>query len=555
NHNGEKISEQLYQNFRYTGKNKIIVQKDGKWGIINDKGEVLLPCNYRGIQTSSERKYYVWKLTSWTVKNNNNEIIANLQFDSLRYIGEGLYRFSMIGKKGIVDAKGNIIVGTAYEEISNYRYGLSKVKKDNYGVINSQAKVIIPFEYDDVLIDELFIRVKTIAHTENGLQEKWGLYDHKGNILIKPKYAKLNSYSEGLIAAQREDGTWGYIDENGNTEIIFRYSFVENFEKGVAKVSIPYSVIKKDLYAIIDKKGEYVISPGDYDFYKVGLIKIDKGKASMVIPKEKYSAYESVNNKYIRVFLNDKSGIIDADGREIIPPVYDKVSNPSEQGIFIVEKDFKYGIIDNNGTIIFKLSNRYERIFGFKGGFSKILLRGKYGFIDKHGDIYISAQYPEAGDMSDSMVNVIIRDKWGFLDYRETLKVQPYYEEVSPFKRGIALVKENGKWNIINKEGKKLHKNDLDKIEKTRYGKFLLSYGGKYGLADENGKEILAIKYDVIEELGTGYVMVKKNNLWGVLDYQENFIIPIEFDILYFEPANNTYIGGIVGKQEEIHLK
>src|SRR5436190_5139696 len=234
NHEGEKISEVIFQNYRYGGKGKIIVQRYGKWGIINDQGQVLLDFNYRAIQFISDKTYHVWKVASWTVRNSKNENLIVLDFDSLRYAGEGMYRFSIIGKQGLVDAKGNIVVGTEYEEINNFRYGLSKVKKNKFGVINNQTKIIIPFQYDEILIDSLFIRVKVVEVIKGEAKGRWGLYDHKGNLLIKPKYSVLNEISDDCFAAMHDDGTWGYIDAFGNTRILFRFSYAKNFKNGLA---------------------------------------------------------------------------------------------------------------------------------------------------------------------------------------------------------------------------------------------------------------------------------------------------------------------------------
>lgn len=554
-HDGEKISVPLFQNYRIGTKGKIIVQKDGKWGIINEKGEVVLDFNYKGIQAVGDKNYDAWRVTKWTVRNNKNEILLSLENDSLRYVGEGLYKTSMIGVQSLIDLKGKIIA-TGYDEIGVFQSGLSKAKIDKYGVINTNGKIVIPFMYDDLIIDDSYIRVKLVERQFGSHKEKWGLYDHKGNLLIRPKYAEMNESHNGLIAAMREDGTWGYISATGSTEIIFRYVYAEDFKNGLARVKVPYWLSKKDLYAIIDKSGEYVISPADYNSYEYGLIRIDKSnRATTIVPKDKYSSYEKVGSKFVRVVHNGKYGMINAEGREIISPVYDYVSAPSSDGIIIVEKDGKSGVVDARGVFTFNLSKRFEKIYGFNEGFSRFLLKGKFGFMDRYGNVYISPQYPETGEISDSMVNIVIKGKWGYLDYKENLKVQPYYEQAFPFENGIAVVKENGKWNLINKDGKQLHKNDLDTIIKKESGRYQLVLNKKFGLANNQGKEILAPKYEAVEEIGKNMIKVKKNGLWGVLDLNENFILPIEFDVIFYEPLINTFITGSFGKQEQIHIK
>lgn len=556
NFEGEKIIPAAFQNYRFSPRGKFIVQKDGKWGIIDENGEVLLDYHYKNIQNYTEKNFHAYKVTTWNVKNLKNETILSLEMDSLRYTGEKLYRYSLIGKKGLVDEKGKQVIGPDYEEIANFKYGLAKVKKEKYGVITPAGKIIVHPLYDEVIVDSLHIRVKIVEKEGEEYKSRWGLIDHKGNVLIKPKYSALSAYSEGMMAAMRADGTWGYVSPTGSTEIIFRYAFAEDFKNGIARVKVPYSLMKRDLFALIDKEGDYIITPANYEHYLLGVIKIERGnKTRAIVPIANYTSYEKGGKDFIRVGKNGFYGMINSNGTEIVPPIYNRVSDASDNGLIVVEKDGKSGVVDSKGNFTMKMTNRFEKVFGFKEGFSKMQLKGKFGFMDMHGDIWISAQYPDAGEMSDSMVNVIIRGKWAFVDHKENLKVQPYYEEVFPFKNGKALVKENGKWNFVNKEGKQLHNIDFDKIEETASGKYLLFTGSKVGMADKRGREMLAAKYEQIEEVGKNMVMVKKNGLWGVLDHKENFIIPIEHDVIIYEPLNNTFVTGVIGKQEKIYIK
>ena len=556
NHKGEKNQEPLFQNFRYAGKNKIIVQQNGKWGLINDKGNILIEFKYKWVDHVSDRHFRTWNMPVWSVISKDNKVLFAGAYDNLKYSGDGLYVYSVIGKKGLLSKDGSLISNAVYEEIGNFKHGLVKAKKEKYGVLDVTNKFIIPFLYDDLIIDSLYIRVmKKIRGDDGEVTEKWGLFDHRGNELIKPKYAYLNEYSEGLIAAKREEKTWGYIDPLGNTMILFRYSLAGDFKSGTADVLIPYSSIQKDLPAVIDKKGEYVVTPVNYDFYKLGLIDIRFDKASFNIAKDKYQHYERIDENYIRVGKDGLWGMILSNGKEIIPPVYEKVSDPSEQGLIVVIKDGKSGVVDSKGNFTFKLSSRFEYIEGYHEGFSKFLLKSKYGFIDRYGNVYISPQYPEAGIMSDSMVNVRLRGKWAFVDYKENLKVQPYYEEVKPFINGAALVKEDGLWNIVNKEGRELHINDFQKIERIFTGRYLLYSQNKMGMADQNGREILAPKYEGLKDTGNGYVLVNKNGYWGVLDYQENFVLPFDYESVSYVAETNVFITHTDKKQQDVFIK
>jgi hypothetical protein len=386
--------------------------------------------------------------------------------------------------------------------------------------------------------------------------DRWGLFSREGNQLIRPKYVEINKFSNGLIAVKYESGGWGYVDQMGNAIILSRYTEAGPFSRaGLAEVKIPYSIIEKNLNAIIDTKGNYVIRPNEYQLYQQGVLRINTNQeATPILPIEKYTYYQKLSSKYILVKLNGKVGVITSYGMELIPPVYDTILPPSPEGFFVVQKKDKFGIIGPDGNFTLPIPNKYERIYAFNEGMAKFMLKGKFGFLDHLNNVFISPQYPQTGVFTEGALAIMIRGKWGFMNKDERLIVQPNYDEVKPFKNGVTLVRTENKWNLVNKEGKELHQ-DLEKITEINTGRYLLVNNGKVGLADKNGKEIIAIKYDKLEDLGNGYVKVQRYGTWGVLDYKENIIIPLENDALYLYPQYNLVLTGKRGVQEEIRIK
>jgi hypothetical protein len=227
-----------------------MVQKLGKWGIIDSEGKTLLDFNYRGIGYISFKKYYGIRINVWHIKNLRNETVKTFEFDSIRLASANAYVYSLVGRLGLVSLEGDILSGPDFEEISDFKNGLAVMKKrDQYGAIDEIAKTIIPPVYRKVIVDSLFVRVQT-------LHNKWGLIDSKGKELIKPRFMEMNKYSNGLIPVKYENGTWGYVSSSGDMLILSRFSEAGDFSRdGLALVRISYSAIGKDLPAIIDRKG------------------------------------------------------------------------------------------------------------------------------------------------------------------------------------------------------------------------------------------------------------------------------------------------------------
>ena len=546
-YNGDRLIPCLYDNFRIVD-GKLIVQRAGKWGIIDTKDNVLLEFNYK--ELSFEGKHF-WgvPVNKWTLKNFKNETLTSFEYDSVRVgDGVGIFIYSIVGNHGLCDSKGLPITAAIYDYIFRFKDGLAVVKKrDNYGVINSEGKIILPINFKKAVIDSIYLRVQE----KNG---RWMIFGKNGVPILRTDYIGLGEFSEGLISAMGLDSLWGYITIYGQRSTLFRFSKAAPFKKGMADVEVYYPFIKKNFPAIINKKGDFIIKPDDYDFYETGLMKISADlKANYTVPREKYSAYELLSNGMVRVRQGDMYGVITSTGQEIIPVKYDYVSLPSD-GHFIVELDSKSGVINSKGERTIQLTDRYEKIYGFHEGLSRFLAKGRYGLLDTVNNVYISPQYPKTGEYSDGLVAVVIKNRWGFMDKNERLKVQPYYDEVWPFKYGGAKVRAGDKYTIVNKEGKELHPL-FDDINETFTGRYLLRTENKYGLADKNGREILAPKYDQVIELGNGYIKVERNKLWGILDYEATIIIPLENDALFYDAPTNTIFTVTKGKKEMVSVK
>lgn len=95
------------------------VDKDGKSGLINDKGKIILPIIY-------------------------DEVDNGVYESAVRIKKDGLY--------GLADINGNVIVPTIYEDShGSLHNGLLAVKSDGkWGFIDRNNNVIIPFQYKSV---------------------------------------------------------------------------------------------------------------------------------------------------------------------------------------------------------------------------------------------------------------------------------------------------------------------------------------------------------------------------------------------------------------------
>lgn len=283
--------------FFYYG-NTGIAKKNGKYGLINRKGDSLTELKYTMVSNFGFDHYKCQTENKKShILNSNGKIIfnKNLEFDIRSHFFDKdsilIYQETIDRKKlnGLVNINGQIIIEPKYEEIYFINDNeLYVVKNDNkYGFINKSGKEVIPVAYDKVGFN----------------------------------------INENLIPVLK-DGKWGFINRNNETKIPFEYDEANAFLNGLAFV----------------KKGEYY-----------GCINVkNKVKVKFNLEKTKYPFFTD----NLALFAeNGKYGFINKKGKIKIPAIYDKAF-PFINGLAYVEVDGKVGYIDKKGNEIIPVKYR-----------------------------------------------------------------------------------------------------------------------------------------------------------------------------------------------------
>ena len=158
--NKKTILEFKYQDIDYSGSNNLfIVNRNGKSGICNSKGEKILPTRYEQIETKDSYIY---------TKTGKEEAYFNLNGNR-------------IDKSTIEEKKEEENTSESNENLNIS--GLKKDKKDGkYGFINENLEIVIDYIYDDVTE----FNKKGFAGIK--IEQKWGSIDKEGNIIQEPIY-------------------------------------------------------------------------------------------------------------------------------------------------------------------------------------------------------------------------------------------------------------------------------------------------------------------------------------------------------------------------------
>ncbi len=145
NRNGVKISNQRYKEAIQTGNPKLIkvreVRNDYRvlYGIVDENGQVIVPCKYYSISVFEEDRAWVKEKYSdpWSLITSNGERLMTLPFKyTPSAFHDGMAAIKNNGKIGYCDINGKFVIPMNYEQINNndgsyisfdFYYGKAKV--------------------------------------------------------------------------------------------------------------------------------------------------------------------------------------------------------------------------------------------------------------------------------------------------------------------------------------------------------------------------------------------------------------------------------------------
>jgi hypothetical protein len=274
---------------------------------------------------------------------------------------------------------------------------------------------------------------------------KWGYIDNQGKIVIPPQYQQAAEFSEGL--AQADDA---FIDAEGHVAID-----LSPLTKKHIQVSGPFS----EGLALVIKMPSMTSADDAYPFF--GFI---NQAGEIAIPIEYYQAKtfsDGVANVAIRkdyFYINPKGEIV-ARAPALVPPITsaEDFGEGLAPGHLAGNRGSEWGYYDRTGNTVIPPKFLYALPFSEGLAVATVFEQGRSmaGYIDKTGSFVIKPQFIDADEFSEG-VAAVQRDRfWEFID-KQGLPVNSYHSEEKPgkYRGGLSQFKSGNKIGYINKFGK-----------------------------------------------------------------------------------------------------
>jgi len=289
------------------------------FGLIDTKGEEIIPCEYA--ETGSFGNGVIWAR-----QFDDEFIIFSSAGQRLTYgftyvadAGEGLLAAERGGKIGYIDRDGKTVIPFKYEEAGGFFDGVAIVTEIRGGLYSSYYINTSGERLSEIEFDELFEFSDGLGMVILDLM--YGFMDANGELVVPCEYDKAYDFYNGLAVVVSKIGASSFyntIDKNGNIAIVPK-------EQGYYKW--------KDSYVMYYNPDE--LGDADADFEQIALLS-DAGKR---LTDFIYTDIEKFDGGVaVAEFFGEETqvyGIINQNGAEIVPVIFDKIE-PLGAGKFIV---------------------------------------------------------------------------------------------------------------------------------------------------------------------------------------------------------------------------
>lgn len=326
-------------------ENVLLIQKDGKYGLINFNGDVILNAEYDDIYALNGAKNSIVtvKDKQLGLVNDLGKKIINNEFEEIKYLGDNskAYVVKKDGKYGV-----NEILDCKYQDIKIIdNKDAFCVKEDGkYKVINAEEKQVLNEKFDS--IEDIKDGIIVYKYKNEFLA-----YNYNTEKKINKAYKELRYTSDNMFIA-KIDNSYGIIDIDGETKLEAKYAKINYYED----VNIYELENNEDLNTILDKNlKEIAIGIVNDTNYDKSYIKVwtEEGYRYYKLngDEKKESEILTQNNLFLSK-QNGKYGFVDKDGKVVVDYIYDDAREQNNFGYIAIKKNGLWGSLDKKGNVI-----------------------------------------------------------------------------------------------------------------------------------------------------------------------------------------------------------
>ena len=374
----------------YDAEGFAIVEKDGKFGVIDSSGATTVPCNWDEIypiqgDTGS------WDVVSGgkhgLLDSTGRELLAP-EWDGRLTSGDGLVTVRSEGLYGYVDAHGGTVIPPQYDTAEPFSNGFAVVTSGaTTAIINKEGERV--FEADDVILR---------FDSEN--QAVYYL-----NMRGDDRTAKKYDITNGTTTA-----SWAGDAESRKEMPVIAMGQPSNGRLAVMLYELNADGTRTQTYCYLDSETMTLSScfpSGGQVWSMAGEFK----NRLAIVQVSRKTAMGDIDYSAARTY-----GVIDASNRTRIGPTYEYIISMNNGQWFKVKRDGKWGVLDTVGHPVAVMG--YDSIAELSGGYAVVVTNNRYGYIGSEGLLELECVYEYASDFDAASQHAVVKSngEWQIID-------------------------------------------------------------------------------------------------------------------------------------------
>jgi hypothetical protein len=529
---------------------------------MSDEGKILIEPLYDKITSKDEDKYILtYARRTRTISAQIKEVETNV----ISELSSGIFIAEKLLYYGVVDTNGNNLLPYEYsniERLSDKFICLTKKESSyyHYGIMDNSFNIVIPFSSE-----------KIVSFPNGHFFRDGQLYDTSLSILLRG-YKSIELCPDGnyILCKKVEIGWYKYNSQYGlsDDEGNILFPCIASKKKKDKKGNTSYNV------KILDNGRKIKSCFGVFALFD---------EDDTILTKKEYSSMDELPNGNLLVKLDNKIGIINAKGEQIIECLYDNLELTDTGDIKIIntpidnicQKSFyinQYALADTNGVCLTEF--KYDKIEGVTNGLYIVTKNNIKSILNQTGDTIYTL--PNGANITffhdNSLLLEIIQygtDKlYGIINFNGQIIVPAIFSHIKLLPNGNFKVTRKSYiesfFGIYSSEGTIIAECKYKSIKTYNNGDiqpeyFELQDGlwsarllDKLALVGTNKEEITDYLYDSLTIFDDNYFLVVLGSQKGLINKEGHIAIPMT-DLDIIKSITKEWV--IVGKYGYIGLQ
>lgn len=223
-----------------------------KYGLVDDDGQLLLKPSYDDISHLASLNYYqLEKNHKYGLVNAQGKFIFPPEFDNIHFFAKNrIFVLHKGSQSGLADETGKFIIPlqSTYHYPSELDKHLIVALKQTpsgrqAGIVNASGQFVVPIKYQSI--------AKTKHHLISIRQNnKWGLIDTKGNMVLAPQYDEIDFLTHNpTLFKVKTKNEYLLINQQNQTMLSGKFTNIQEIAPNVF-------LVKDGLWRVVNQQGK-----------------------------------------------------------------------------------------------------------------------------------------------------------------------------------------------------------------------------------------------------------------------------------------------------------